>query len=93
MNVNLSPDQQAFVRDAIASGRLAREEDAIREALALWESRERSRAQLLANIDAAEAALARGEGRAVTEESMRQLAQDVKQRGRARLAAERKQQG
>ena len=93
MNVNLSPDQQAFVRDAIASGRLAHEEDAIREALALWESRERSRAQLLANIDAAEAALARGEGRAVTEESMRQLAQDVKQRGRARLAAERKQQG
>jgi putative addiction module CopG family antidote len=93
MNVNLSPDQQAFVRDAIASGRLAREEDAIREALALWESRERSRAQLLANIDAAEAALARGEGRAVTEESVRQLAQDVKQRGRARLAAERKPQG
>ena len=93
MNVNPSPDQQAFIRDAIASGRLADEEDAIREALALWESRERSRAQLLANIDAAEAALARGEGRAVTEESMRQLAQDVKQRGRARLAAEKKPLG
>lgn len=93
MNVQLTPDQQAFVRDAIASGRLTREEDAIREAMALWESRERSRAQLLAEIDAAEASLARGEGRAITEQSMRQLAEDVKQRGRARLAAEKKPPG
>lgn len=93
MDIHLTPDQQAFVRDAIASGRLAREEDAIREALSLWETRERSRAQLLAEIDAAEASLARGEGRAITEESMRQLAEDVKQRGRARLAAEKKSLG
>jgi putative addiction module CopG family antidote len=89
MDVHLTPDQQAFVRDAIASGRLAREEDVIREALALWETRERSRAQLLADIDAAEASLARGEGRVITEQSMRQLADDVKQRGRARLAVEK----
>jgi putative addiction module CopG family antidote len=88
MNVNLTPDQKAFVRDAIASGRLHGEEDAIREALALWEQRERARAQILASVDAAEAALARGEGRVITQESMRNLAADVKQRGRARLAAE-----
>ena len=88
MSVNLTPDQKAFVRDAIASGRLHGEEDAIREALALWERRERARAQILASVDAAEAALARGEGRVITQESMRDLAAEVKHRGRARLAAE-----
>ena len=88
MDVNLTPDQQAFVRDAIATGRLQGEQDAVREALALWEQRERARAQLLASLDAAEASLARGEGRTITRESMQDLAEEVKQRGRARLAAE-----
>ncbi len=90
MNVQLTPDQRAFIRDAIASGRLRREEDAVREALALWEQRERGRAQILAAVDAAEASLARGMGRPITQESVRQLAGEVKSRGRARLAAEQK---
>jgi Arc/MetJ-type ribon-helix-helix transcriptional regulator len=89
MIVNLTPDQKAFVRDAIASGRLHGEEDAMREALALWERRERARAEILASVDVAEAALARGEGSVITQESMRDLVTEVKQRGRARLAAER----
>lgn len=88
MSVNLTPDQKAFVRDAIATGRLHGEEDAIREALALWERRERVRAEILASVDTAETALARGEGRVITQESMRSLAAEVKRRGRARLAAE-----
>ena len=89
MIVDLTPDQKAFVRDAIASGRLHREEDAMREALALWERRERARAEILASVDVAEATLARGEGRVIAQESMRDLAAEVKQRGRARLAAAR----
>jgi hypothetical protein len=36
----------------------------------------------------AEAAITRGEGRTITQESVRQLADEVKQRGRSRLAAE-----
>jgi putative addiction module CopG family antidote len=87
MKIELTPDQRAFVRDAVASGRIRSEDDAIREALALWERRERARAEILANLAAAEAALARGEGRTITEESMRELAAEVKQRGRIRLAA------
>ncbi len=90
MDVQLTPDQRAFIRDAIASGRLQREEDAVREALALWEQRERERAQILAAADAAEASLARSSGRAITQDAMRELAHDVKQRGRKRLAAEQK---
>lgn len=88
MQVDLTPDQRAFVRSAIASGRFDREEDAIREALAQWEGRERRRADVLAAIDDAEASLARGEGRTLTAESMRTLADEVKQRGRRRLASE-----
>ncbi|MGB6354751.1 MAG: hypothetical protein WBF21_12290 [Steroidobacteraceae bacterium] len=87
MIVHLTPDQKAFVRDAIASGRLHGEEDAMREALALWERRERARAEILASVDVSEAALARGEGRVITQESVRDLAAEVKQRGRARLVA------
>jgi Arc/MetJ-type ribon-helix-helix transcriptional regulator len=89
MEVQLTPDQQAFIRQAIASGRLSREEDAVQEAFAFWEERERTRAEILAAIDQAEASLARGEGRIIAEQSMRDLAGEVKQRGRARLAAER----
>jgi hypothetical protein len=42
----------------------------------------------MVTLDEAEASLARGEGRVITEESMRELAEEVKQRGRSRLAAE-----
>ena len=88
MEVHLTPDQKAFARQAIDSGRLQREEDAVKEALSLWEERERTRAEIIAAVDEAEASLARGEGRVITQDSMRELADGVKQRGRARLAAE-----
>ena len=90
MEVHLTPDQKAFVRQAIESGRLVREEDAVQEALSLWEERERTRAEILVAVDEAEASLARSDGRIITRESMRELAEDVKRRGRARLAAEQK---
>jgi hypothetical protein len=51
---------------------------------------ERARAEILAAVDAAEASLDRGEGILVTEQSMRELANDVNKRGRVRLEAERK---
>ena len=85
--MQLTPDQKAFIRQAIASGWLRREEDAVKEALSLWEERQRRRLEILAAVDEAEASLARGEGR-IMRESVRELAESVKQRGRARLAAE-----
>jgi hypothetical protein len=54
----------------------------------LWEERERRRLEFLAALDRARASLARGEGRVITQESMQQLAAEVKERGRARLIAE-----
>jgi len=87
MQVRLTPDQEAFARQGIEAGRFSSEEDAVREALALWEERERRRVEILLSIDAAEASIARGEGRIMTEESMRELAEEIKRRGRARLEA------
>jgi len=90
MDVQLTSDQKAFVRQAIESGRPHREEDAVKEALSLWEERARRRLEILVAVDKAEASLARGEGRSVTTETeVRQLAADVKRRGMARLNAER----
>jgi putative addiction module CopG family antidote len=86
MQVDLTPDQLAFVRSAIERGRFDREEDAVREALALWERRERKRAEILAAVDEAEASLSRGEGRLLTESSVRALADDAKRSGRGHLA-------
>jgi Arc/MetJ-type ribon-helix-helix transcriptional regulator len=91
MEVQLTPAQTNFIRDAIENGRLHGEEDAVREAMALWEERERRRLEILAEVDKAEASLARGEGRRIaTHEETTQLANDIKRRGMARLAAEHK---
>jgi len=74
MEVQLTPDQQAFVRRAIESGRLHSEQDAVQEALTLWKERERQRAEFLLTLDDARASIARGEGRVLTEDSVHQLA-------------------
>ena len=54
MEVHLTPDQEAFVRQAIESGRLHRPEDAVEEALRLWEERERRRVETLTDADVGE---------------------------------------
>jgi Arc/MetJ-type ribon-helix-helix transcriptional regulator len=93
MEVQFTADQKAFVRQAIETGRLNREEDAVKEALSMWEERERRRLEILASVSKAQASLAQGEGRLVTSrEQAMQLADEVKQRGMARLAAENSKQ-
>ncbi|MGH9386260.1 MAG: ribbon-helix-helix domain-containing protein [Vicinamibacterales bacterium] len=89
MNVRLTPDQRAFVQRAIDSGRFTREEQAIEEALALWEQRERRRLELLIALDEADTSLANGEGIPITQDSMRVFADETKQRLRRRIDAER----
>jgi putative addiction module CopG family antidote len=89
MNIQLTPDQRAFVEKAIENGRFNREEEAVQEALALWEDRERRRLEIIAMIDEADASLARGEGRELTSESTPALVEAIKLRLRRRIAAER----
>lgn len=93
MEINPTPDQASLIQQAIEAGRIHRPEDAAEQAMALWEEHERVRAEILARVDEGEASIARGEGIPITQASMRQLASEVKQRGRARLEAENAARG
>jgi len=88
MEVHLTPDQEELISRAISSGRFQSAEDAIEEAMSLWEDRERRRIEILAAVDVAEASLADGKGRIITERDMQDLAGEVKARGRNRLASD-----
>ena len=91
MEVRLSPDQEAFIRQAIDAGRFRSSEEAVREALLLWEERERRRLEILAAVDQAEASLARGEGTSISSQAeLTDFANNIRQRGLQRLASEQK---
>jgi predicted transcriptional regulator len=91
MEIRLSPDQEAHLA-ALATSAGRSPDEIVQEAVALWEERENARvlAQFRATLGTAEASLAHGKGRVITQESMRELANEVHQRGLARLAAEQK---
>jgi putative addiction module CopG family antidote len=82
MEIQLTPDQEAFVRDAIASGRLSSPEEAVRQALLLWEERERRRVEILAALDAAEADIEAGRFVEYDDDSLPQMAEDLKREAR-----------
>jgi len=89
MQVQLTREQEEFIRRAIRSGRIDRAEDAVTEALLLWEERERLRSGFLMSLDDAKVSIARGEGTPITQASMQALAKDIQRRGRARRAQQR----
>lgn len=62
MEVQLTVDQQAFARQAIESGRLHREEDAVMEALSYGSSVSEGSSKFPRLSTKAEASLACGEG-------------------------------
>jgi Arc/MetJ-type ribon-helix-helix transcriptional regulator len=88
MQITLTPEQEAFVQQALSAGRIDRPEDALTEALLLWEEREVLRSELIASLNEARASIARGDGRIITKASMQALADEAKQRLRSRLATE-----
>jgi putative addiction module CopG family antidote len=86
MQIELTPAQNSFVELGIQEGRFRDRDEAVRQALALWEKRERERLELLDSIDLAERSLDEGEGETYTEETLHELAKSVAERGRAKLA-------
>ena len=82
----LAPDVKEYVNAKVREGVYASIEEMLEQAITQMV---RKKQEQQSRLIAAEASLIRGDGRTVTEESMRQLAEDVKQRGRARLAAEK----
>ena len=86
MDVRLSPEQEEFVKQAIAAGRFREPEEAVREALALWEERERRRLEIVAAVEEAETGVARGEvTRIETPEQMQALAEEIEKAGREKF--------
>ena len=83
MDVVLTPDQQDLIREAIASGRYQSEQDAVREALAQWEQAEIHRRNILSALDESEEDDRTGRYADYTDESLPQLAAELKREGRA----------
>jgi putative addiction module CopG family antidote len=82
MEIQLTPDQEAFIRQAVASGRYPSTEHAVRHALARWEEYERARLELLSSLDEAELDLEKGRYTDYTEATLPNLADELKREAR-----------
>lgn len=83
MEVRLTAKQEELIRQAVASGRLAKPEQALHEALALWEDYERRRAELNGLLDEGEADLEAGRYTDYDEESSKNLVEELISEARA----------
>ncbi len=86
MEIELTPEQASFVQPGVEQGRFRHAEDAVKDALALWERRERARIELIMSLDIAEREFDAGEGTTYTEGTAHKLADAVELRGLARLS-------
>lgn len=86
MQIDLTPEQNSFIDLGIREGRFRNTEEAVREALAQWEKRERARVELLNSLDLAERSLDAGEGEHYAEEDLHALVESIEERGKANLA-------
>jgi len=82
------PEQEAFIRQGIASGRYQTAEDAVRDAMAHWEQDERERVELLAAFDEAESDLQAGRYADYTNETLPGLADELKREAREQRTPE-----
>jgi len=82
MQFELTPDQEAFVRQAIASGRYQTPEDVVRDAMSRWEENERLRLDLLSAFDEAEGEIQAGQYADYSVHSLSELAEELKQEAR-----------
>jgi antitoxin ParD1/3/4 len=91
MNVSLTPQLKALVQSKVKSGMFGSASEVIRHSLRLFKQEEEARMKKLRE-DVLEgfAQVERGEYIEVDENSRKQFLDDIKARGRKRLAAERK---
>ena len=86
MQFEPTPEQISFINQAVASGRFNAPEEAISDALNLWLARERSRMEIIAALEAAEAEIDRGDCTYYTRDELPRLAEELKQEARTRRA-------
>lgn len=87
MQIELTPEQESFVNEAVVNGRAATPTDAVQAALNLWIERERARYELIAAIEEGEES-ARQEGwiELDSDEEIHAFFEEIKESGRATLA-------
>jgi antitoxin ParD1/3/4 len=83
VNVSLTPELERLVNEKVESGLYQTASEVVREALRLLKERDHARDQLRPDVQAGFDQLARGEGRTYDRTSGRQLAEQIKSRGRA----------
>ncbi len=97
MHVSLTPHLEELVRDKVKSGLYNSASEVVREALRLMEDRDRIRElrleDLRKEIQIGIDQLERGESTEYTTETLNELFDDIKARGRARLEARRQKEG
>ncbi len=90
MTVEIPADLQQFVHQVIDAGRYKSEAEVVGQALRLLQDRQRRLEELRREIQPALDQLDRGEGIEIKDEDgLRRFFEDIKERGRKRLDAER----
>lgn len=85
MEIHLTPALEAFLRQAIESGRIHHAEEALQQALSPWETRERGRLDILSALDEAEGDLETGNFSDYGDGSLPKLGEELKREARASL--------
>ncbi len=85
MNVSLTPEEQAIVTRLVASGRYSSEKAVLNAALVLLEEDETQTDALREEVEKGLDALARGDFTEYDQEGLKNLATEIKARGRENL--------
>jgi antitoxin ParD1/3/4 len=93
MNVSLTPELEQLVNKKVKTGLYQTASEVIREGLRLLKERDERVARLRADIRTGFDAIDRGEYDDYDEQSSKRLAEDIKKRGRQRLAQVSKKTG
>jgi antitoxin ParD1/3/4 len=94
MSPTITPDLQAFIQQAIASGKYRSEAEVVSEGLRLLQEKERKLDALRQDLQVGLDQLENGEGIVLADDQARQeFFQDIETRGRERLRAKRNENG
>jgi putative addiction module CopG family antidote len=89
MTVSLTREQEALIKEHLSTGRYASEDEVIGEALTLLQHHEKTLEKLRADVREGTKDLEQGRYSTYTDETLGDFFEDVKKRGRERLAAKK----
>jgi antitoxin ParD1/3/4 len=93
MNVSLTPELERLVEEKVKTGMYQTASEVVREGLRLLNERDQRFATLRSDIRSGFEAIDRGEFEEHDARTTKQLAQEIKRRGRQRLAEEKRKTG